>query len=87
VLCPVGSTVYCIHGRCGVGSVTVEGRLSFLHVFRTNDFSSLGGLYKQLTVFYHAEIISILYDLSRYIPSPYSVINHYPASVEYMVSS
>jgi hypothetical protein len=35
-------------------------------MFRTNNFSSSGGLYKQLTVFYHAEIILKLYELSRY---------------------
>jgi hypothetical protein len=35
-------------------------------MFRTNNFSSSGGLYKQITVFYHAEIILKLHELSRY---------------------
>jgi len=34
-------------------------------MFRTNNFSSSRGLYKQLTVFYHAEIILKLHELSR----------------------
>jgi len=44
-------------------------------MFRTSNSSSPGGLYKQLTVFHHAEIILKLYELSRCGLTSYNVIN------------
>ena len=43
-------------------------------MFRTNNCSSSGGPHRQLTVFYHAEIILKLYKLSRHRLSSYNVI-------------
>ena len=44
-------------------------------MFRTNNCSSSGGvLYKQLTVFHHAEIVSKWYEFSRYGLTSYTAI-------------
>jgi hypothetical protein len=43
-------------------------------MFRTNNCSSSGGVYKQPTVFYHAEIILQLYNLFKYRLHSYNVI-------------
>ena len=41
-------------------------QLIILDMFQTNNCSSSGGLYKQLTVFYHAEIKLKLYEQKDY---------------------
>jgi len=54
-------------------------------MFRKNNFSSSGGLYKQVTVFCHAGIILKLYELSRYRLSSYTLLimnNYFPKRVE-----
>jgi len=51
--------------RCTLVFLNNLFQLIILNMFQTNNNSS-SGLYKQLTVFYHAEIILKLYELSSY---------------------